>query len=79
MKKTIERERMNIYVAPSVKKRLEEYAEDNFMSLSACSNMIFKNYLDGVDLLDKSGEMNSIISSLVSTYNQLNSSDNVTD
>ena len=60
--------RMNLYVSPDVKAKTEKYAEDNFMSLSACVNMILKSYFDGRDILSKSEQMNSALASLVSAY-----------
>ena len=60
--------RMNLYVSPDVKEKTEKYAEENFMSISACVNMILKSYFDGRDLLSESEQMNSALASLVSAY-----------
>jgi len=60
--------RMNLYVSPIVKEKTEKYAEENFMSISACVNMILKSYFDGRDLLSESEQMNSALASLVSAY-----------
>ena len=60
--------RMNVYISPDVKKKVEEYAKENFMSISACVNMILKSYFDGRDILSKSEQMNSALALLVSAY-----------
>lgn len=60
--------RMNLYVSPDVKEKTEKYAEENFMSISACVNMILKSYFDGRELLSESEQMNSALASLVTAY-----------
>lgn len=62
--------RMNVYISPDVKEKTEKFAYENFMSVSACVNMILKSYFDGRDIISKSEQMNSALASLVSVYNE---------
>ena len=61
----MEKTRLNVYLTPSVKERIEKYAKENMMPTSACINFILKQYLDGIDLVSKMPQMNDAIASLV--------------
>ena len=63
-----EKVRMNLYISPDVKNKVEVYADENFMTTSACVNMILRNYFEGRDILTHSEQMEKAFASLVSVY-----------
>ena len=58
----INKSRLCGYLDPKVKKQLDEYAEENYMSISACLNMILKNFFEGREIISKMGQFNDLVS-----------------
>lgn len=53
--------RINAYVNPEIKQRLDEYASDNYVSSSAALNMILKQFFDGQEAMHSMGNLAELL------------------
>lgn len=53
--------RINAYVNPDVKKRLDDYAKENYVSSSAALNMILKQWFDSQEAVKSLGNLTALM------------------